>query len=273
MKEFLSLSCLVVLVGGIPARGAPLIINEFSAVGDGVVLENSGKDTFFDAHYINPTGNGGNWVELVVTQDHLDLRGWKVEWSNTDPDSGNVVFTNNSLWSDVRSGAIITLRENDTGVPGNPVGARVSNVSFNPAGGDFWLEINVGDPLYIISSSFKVDNDNWRGTIRDNLNNIVQGPVGESLTGAGQPWQGGGGINSQEVGQLKINPTAGSTAASYTDADWSSYGAANWLNSNGSVVQDFSNLRLWVPEPNSLVLAALAACGAAAVVWRRRFSR
>jgi PEP-CTERM motif len=264
MRTLILTSILATMAAGIPAYGAPLIINEWNAVGAGKVL--AGGDTFFNANYVAPTGNGSNWVELVVTQDHLDIRGWKLEWSNLDPDSGNLVFTNNALWSDVRSGTIITLREDDVGDAGNPVGARPSNVSFNPGANDFWIEINVDDALYIIENGFKTDNDEWRGTIRDNANNVIQGPVGED---AGAPWSGGG-INSTEVGALGLSPTASPIAAGYRDVTYSSYGAANWLNASGTQVQNFTALRAWVPEPSSFVLAALAASGAAVAVWRRR---
>jgi hypothetical protein len=266
MKNLLLLSLLTLLAASTPAWGAPLIINEYNAVGETKVLGGGGQDTFFNANYVNPTGNGGNWVELVVTQDHLDIRGWKLAWANADPDSGDVTFTNDALWADVRSGTIITLREDDTGDLGTPVGARPSNVSFNPGANDFWLEINVDDAAYIIKNGFKTDNDDWAGTLFNATPAVVQGPIGEA---SGAPWSGGG-ISSTEAAQLSVNPTAGPINTGYIDVSRSSYGAPNWLNAGGTVVQDFSGLRAWVPEPSTFVLAAFAACGAVVALWRRR---
>ena len=270
MRTLILFNFLAVLTVGMPAVAAPLIINEYNGVGENKVLGSSGQDTFFNANYVNPTGNGSNWVELVVTQDHLNIQGWKLEWSNADVlptlNAGNIVFTNDALWSDLRSGTIITIREDDNGDLGNPVGARPSDVSFNPGGGDFWLEINVEDALYIVENGFKTDNDDWAGTIKNASDVVVQGPIGEA---SGAPWSGGG-MSSTEAAALGANPTASPILAGYRDVTFSSYGAPNWLNSSGTQVQNFTALRAWVPEPSSFVLAALAACGAVVAVWRRR---
>ena len=67
-----------------PARASnpgDLILNEFSAVGDAFYLRNGGTDPFLGT----VQGNGGNWIELVVVTDHLDIRGWTLEWHNADP--------------------------------------------------------------------------------------------------------------------------------------------------------------------------------------------
>ena len=82
-------------------------------------------------------GNGGDWIELVVTEDHLDVRGWSIYWENdetdlkgdpatrppgnTDPgdfiigshpnERGFVQLSQDALWSDLRAGTIITISE------------------------------------------------------------------------------------------------------------------------------------------------------------------
>lgn len=266
MKKLIMFSFLAVLTAGIPAFAAPLIINEYNGVGENKVLGSSGQDTFFNANYVGPTGNGSNWVELLVTQDHLNIQGWKIEWSNADPDAGDIEFTNHALWSDLRSGTIITIREDDNGDLGNPVGARPSDVSFSPGSNDFWIEINVEDALYIIENGFKTDNDDWAGTIKNASDVVVQGPIGEA---SGAPWSGGG-MSSTEAGALGAHPTTSPILAGYRDVTFTSYGAPNWLNASGTQVQNFTSLRGWVPEPSSIVLAVFGAFGAAVMIWRRR---
>ncbi len=244
-----------VLVGASPAFAAGLILNEFNAVGSGKQL--SGTDTFFGT----VDGNGGNWVELVVTTDHLNISGWTLEWDNIDPASGSVTFTGNSLWTDLRSGTIITIREDDTGDLGTPVGARPTDASYNPAGNDWWIEINVDDASYVTSGGFKVDNDAWEMRILDSSSTVQQGYVGEAVSG----W-GAGGISSTEIGWLTATPTAVNPSLTYySDGSSSSYGAPN-------LGQDFSALRSVVaaPEPGSLVLAAMAGAGILLGAWRRR---
>ncbi len=83
-----------------------LILNEFNATADAFFLRNGGSDSFLGT----VQGNGGNWLEVVVITDHLDIRGWTLDWRNADPDSGSVVFNNHAIWSDLRSGTLITVR-------------------------------------------------------------------------------------------------------------------------------------------------------------------
>lgn len=85
----------------LPDDSGALIINEYSGVSknrylgsdnfDGTnyaldpetgkpELGTSGTDTFFG----RIRGNGGNWIELVVVEDHLDIRDWRILWAEAD---------------------------------------------------------------------------------------------------------------------------------------------------------------------------------------------
>ena len=75
-------------------------------------------------------GNGGDWMEFVITQDHTDLRGYTLFWENDDGPKNGVVgetpvergfvkFTNDVAWADFRAGTIITISERDTTTGGN----------------------------------------------------------------------------------------------------------------------------------------------------------
>lgn len=83
----------------------------------------------------NPRGfsriqrNGGNWIELVINRDHVDLRGFTFFWQmdfdgdglfgeliSQDPtllenERGAVKFSNDKAWSDFRAGTTITITE------------------------------------------------------------------------------------------------------------------------------------------------------------------
>jgi hypothetical protein len=223
-----------------------LVLNEFNAVDDLQTLENDTANDGGDSFWGSQTqGNGANWLELVVTLDHADLRNWKLEWSNADPDSGSFTFTNNSIWSNVRSGTIITIREDDA-TPGG-TGALSTNTSFNPAQGDWWIHVNVDDPAYVSQSGFKVDNDAWQATIKDGDGNVKYGPIGEGLNPV-NGW-GGSGINSREVGAQTLNPSSTVSGAGFQDLDYSTFGEPNYYNdpASGALIgtQDFSALQTW----------------------------
>jgi hypothetical protein len=249
------------------AQSRALILNEFNAVGDTQFLEND--DEAFEGFdhgaimdltaYAGPAragrirGNGGNWVELVVTQDRLDLRGYKFEWDNTDPDQGSFTFSTNPLWASVRSGTIITVIENGLQIPffedgsNGPILNLGTDVSFNPSLDDWWINVDVDDSTYLSQTGFKVDNDNWRGRILDASGTVVQNYIGEAVPG----W-GGSGINNQEVGILEADPNNQVTGLLYNDRDYSTLGAPNLTDPTNQaavfdelVPQDFDPLRGW----------------------------
>lgn len=65
-------------------------------------------------------GNGGDWIELVVTEDCADLRGYWLYWENDDDQDGTlgepgefgyVRLSNDPIWSNLRAGTIITISE------------------------------------------------------------------------------------------------------------------------------------------------------------------
>lgn len=234
-----------------------LILNEYNAVNSTTTLFTDptkpwkGHDSFFNPEVVgNPSanpgilGNGGNWVELVVTQDHLNIQGWQLVWHNKDVGTGDgsVVFTNSSTWSNLRAGTIITVREDDTGTPGG-YGAMPTDLSFKPDHNDWWMHINVDDTRYVTQTGFKVDNDDWQATIKDAKGRVEFGPVGESVAG----W-GGGGINSQEAGVNRSDPSSSIAGSDFEDNDYTTFGSPNTHDHVTDSVygtQDFSALRTW----------------------------
>ena len=64
--------------------------------------------------------NGGDWIELVITEDFADLRGYWLYWENDDNGNGTPAedgewgylhLSNDPAWMNLRAGTIITISE------------------------------------------------------------------------------------------------------------------------------------------------------------------
>jgi len=223
-------TAMILLSAAAAARAADVILNEYNAVSDTQFLANGSSDAFWGI----VLGNGGDWFELVVITDHLDMRGWTLtlnDSSLTGPQT--LTLTNDNIWSDLRSGTIITVSEN--------LGNNVDD--YQPALGKWWLNVKAADDTngaYTTNSNFRVNNDNWQLTIRDSLNAVRFGPAGEGIAPPS-------GVGNNEVCKLEANPSAAITPLSaYNDGGSSSFGAPNLWNS-GASMQNFSALRSVLP--------------------------
>ncbi len=267
-----------VLLLAASANAGGLILNEWNAVGSQKWLGNpstidcegpQGEDCADDddVFFGRVMGNGGNWLEFVVTEDHLDIRGWEIRWaeegnSDTTGDDiwfgigsirqGIITFADDPAWANLRSGTIITITEQTTAE-----GGLDTDFSFDPCDGDWWINVNSYDAQYITTvhnridrpeGYFSVDNDDWQGSIYDSEGNQIQGPIGENVPG----WQAGG-INSREVGKLEADPMRSVSIGSYDDSNSSTFGSPNRWSETISVFplircrlfQDFRHLRQW----------------------------
>jgi hypothetical protein len=229
--------------------GADVILNEYNAVGPneflggGDAVADAAGGRAFDSYFGRIQGNGGDWFELVVIKDHLDMRGWRLDiYENKLPDT-TLTLTNHAIWQDLRAGTIITVAED---VP--------SDISYDPAAGDWWINVQANksaDGLYITAANFPVSSNNWQLRIRDKAGQAVFGPAGEGISPAT-------GISGTEVFRLQTDPSDTVTAdfPRYNDgSDFSTFGAPNRWGS-----QDFSKLRP-VVEPATGSLKVLAPNG------------
>ncbi len=209
------------------AWAADIILNEYNAVdsndflggGNSSVDESGGRAS--DSYFGRVPGNGGDWFELVVIKDHLDIRGWSLDIYEDGILDETLSLTVNPIWQDLRAGTIITVSEN---VP--------SDVSYDPNAGDWWINVqanNSGDGLYIEKSSFPVSSSNWQLRIRNLAGQVVFGPAGEGVSPAS-------GIKGDEIFRLEDNPSETVTASStdYDDGDdFSTFGSPNrWGSQN-----------------------------------------
>ncbi len=241
---------------------ADVILNEYNAVdsqeflngGDSAADEDGGRAS--DSYFGRVQGNGGDWFELVVITDHLDMRGWQLDMLEGGVVDETLTLTEDAIWSDLRSGTIITVAED---VP--------SDVSYNPAAGDWWINVQArddADGLYIEASSFPVSSSNWQLRIRDAGGAIIFGPAGEGISFSSD-------AAATEIFRLEEDPDATITPYSddYDDAsDFSTFGAPNRWGS-----QNLRDLRAVEPAVASISLIdpnggeVLAAGAVEPILW------
>lgn len=226
------------------AWGADVILNEYNAVGGagflggGDAAADEAGARASDSHFGRVPGNGGDWFELVVITDHLDMRDWQLDILENGVLDETLDLTDHPIWSDLRSGTIITVAED---VP--------TDVSYDPAAGDWWINVQANDDadgVYIEASAFPVSNNNWQLQIRDAAGTVVFGPAGEGVSPAN-------GVSATEVFRLEDDPddTVTPNSNDYDDgADFSTFGAPNRWG-----VQNLASLRESVtPEQASITL-------------------
>jgi hypothetical protein len=211
---------------------ADVILNEYNAVsnmsflggGDSSADEMGGRaaDSFFG----RVPGNGGDWFELVVIKDHLDMRGWQLDTFVSGKLDKTLTLTAQPIWSDLRAGTIITVAQD---VP--------NDVSYDPAAGDWWINVQASssaDGKYISAKSFDVSNKNFQLRIRNISGAVVFGPAGEGVAPNAK-------VGDTEVFILKDDPSAVVAANSpdySTNKHFSTFGAPNRWGT-----QDFNDLR------------------------------
>lgn len=246
-------------------REPGLVLNEYNAVGPTNLLANG------DALLGMTPGNGGPWMEWFVTQDRLDVRGWRIQWATPGAVSGpldgrdlwfgdagtaqgELVFGTNAVWAGLRRGMVLTIARDV--VIGNQLGEAVRNgsdVAVEPALGDWLLHVStqaeVGQPAPLLrahnnlvgegddSGNFLINGSNWQVRVVDAAGVERLSAIGEALG-----W-GGGGLGSDEIGRLEAEPEQPVDIEDYEDADSSTFGAPNqW----GDRTQDWAAARRWV---------------------------
>ncbi|MEO5915885.1 MAG: choice-of-anchor D domain-containing protein [Luteolibacter sp.] len=249
-----------------------VILNEYNAVaasnflnGGTELADDDGGPASADTHFGRVLWNGGQWVEFVVVGESgspVDMRDWEVE-IGTNSGSGftvrnTVVFSNNTAWQAVAPGTILTMIDRTTAQGGLDTGFALRDRSATV--GDIWTNVWMGDPTYITYTSLEVngytsgagvvsgiviDNNATQFRVRNNLGQIVFGPVGEGVAPRN-------GTSSKEIFELKghptpaVSPVVAATASTrgYDDGgSESTFGFPNnWPEGATVVTQDFINL-------------------------------
>lgn len=184
---------ITIVDGGSPVAAPALVLNEYNAV-DADVGVWAGSDPAFP----NDPANGGDWFELVTTEDDLDLRGWSIELWDRDRDSERLkrtdtyVFADDLLWRDLRAGTLITIAES--------VG---QDASYSPQGGDWSVTVSPTGGLVLGGSGFDTNRRGFRITVRDDMGNLVGPVMGET-----EQWRAATGVNvsAEETLALCVTP-------------------------------------------------------------------
>jgi uncharacterized protein (TIGR03382 family) len=210
--------------------GPAIVLNEWNTVETDKWL--GGDDgTGADAALGRLAGNGGDWIELLVTRDGTDLRGWRLTTEDRVGDAGTLVFTDDPLLSDLRAGTLITLAED---LP--------EAAAYDPDGGDWRFHLRAGaegSGRYVSATDFDVTSHDWQLTGWDAEGHVRVGPVGEGVGRAR-------GIASTEVGYLAETPGADHRrdTADYEGGTTSTFGAPNVWDGGA---QDLDVMRGLVP--------------------------
>ena len=217
-----------------------IVLNEWNAVGGSEMLAEG------DVRLGQITANGGDWFELVVVAD-VDARGWSLALAD-EMNTDTLTLSEDTLWSDLRAGTIITVSEEPITAEDGTVFAE--DTSYDPANGDWWIHVVAGEfgtGTFIEAQNFFVNSDGWTLTVIRADETVDYGPAGE---GVGLlP----GGVNDSEVGELEADPSPDLTAATapYDDGDSSTFGLPNEF---GGVLQDLDALRVQAPTCNGFVV-------------------
>ncbi|MEN8783094.1 MAG: lamin tail domain-containing protein [Akkermansiaceae bacterium] len=226
---------------------SPIILNEYNAVdaeeylGGGDELDPGAP---FDPFFARIEGNGGAWVEFVVTQDS-DIRGWTLEITNKDS-TQTLKLADHVALSSIPAGTILTFSE----------GKRYLGTSFNQTSrlnidGYAWTNIWMHDSVIIDQANSThpanspISSDDTRFIWKNAADEIIYGPSGETIALSDSNNNGIGdetiAVGDTEIFRLEANPSAATNPLNlnYDDGSSSSYGRPNrW--SNDTMAQIFN---------------------------------
>ena len=244
-------SCFVTTCIAANALAGGLVMNEYNAVGStkflngGTATADATGGSAGDLTFGRVVGNQNNWIEFVVTQDHLDIRGWKLRWAENLKFASNganlwygdgmvnqgiITFSNDARWSNLRVGTILTVIEFKA--TGQTQPGYDDDFTFDPCNGDWWINVHTMANTGLISTvtnvatdapgNFSVGNDGWLLQVVNAAGQVVTPECGEGALG-----YAGGGVASTEACRLEGDPRLVNDTSMYDDADSSSFGRPN----------------------------------------------
>ena len=245
---------------------SPIILNEYNGVAPESFLgggDEEDVDGEVDTRLGRVQGNGGAWVEFLITgdsanpSDPVDLRGWSLTISSDD-ETRTIQFSDHIALSTFAPGTLLTLTEEQDTSP-----TAFSLFSNRGSGGYTWSNIWMHDPILIDQDASShpedpaISNSNTLFTLRNSADEIVYGPSGESIAPEA------GNVNAEEAFRLEANADFGITPLdiNYDDGQSSTFGQPN-IWSNNTMTQNFTNLASGTDTPSFGVISnAIASVG------------
>ena len=196
-----------------------LLLNEYNAVAPDKYLKDSGSDDYYG--YVQ--GNGGSWLEMVVTRDYLNLQNATIRVNENCTQTFSAKLPALLSLAYLRKGTVITISNEPTEMNYSP---------FAPNSPDWKLNINVND-LTDQNGTFNLnDNKIDISIVKDNR--TVLANSGEGIWGSV--------VDNQEVYKLKAEPN-------YTISPFNSgYGD----DGNNTVISTFNSPNRWIDNGNQV---------------------
>ena len=239
---------------------SPIILNEYNAVEPGEYLDGGDEidpDKPSDPRLGRIEGNGGAWVEFVVTgslsapSDPVDLRGWTLKIEDDDH-SRTLKLSNHVALGAIAPGTILTFTESQLT---SPTGINITS-NLNTTG-VAWTNIWMLDRNLIDqensshpekSATNSNNSNNTHITWLNGSDDLIYGPSGESIALKDNNANGIGdtlvSVGGTEVFKLETTPTStvNPLNINHDDGTSSTFGAPNvWTNN--TVIQSFTNFR------------------------------
>lgn len=223
-----------------------LLLNEYSAVASNQLLKDGGTDTHFGAI----EGNGGAWLELIVTKGGLNLQGALIKIRQNSGDYFEARFPNFLQLAYLREGTMVTISSLPTSMEYAP---------FAPDSSGWKLNINSEELIDPFGNFVLSDNAVKISIFSEDRATILLSESGEGVLSSDT-------VDDQEVYKLKTEPnlTVTPTNSAYGDDNdmeaISTFSSANqWINSNGTLVEQSFTLRenTDLNETDGIVLANL----------------
>lgn len=255
---------------------SPIILNEYNGVASEFFLGGGEEDDIdgdADTQLGRIEGNGGAWVEFLITGDAanpsapVDLRGWTLTISSND-ETRTIQFSDHISLSTFAPGTLLTLTEEQSTSP-----SAFALFSNRGSGGYTWSNIWMHDTILIdqdVSSHPEnpaIGSSDTLFTLRNSADEIVYGPSGESVALRDETGNGIGdstiSLNSEEVFKLEANADFGITPLNinYDDGSTSTFGQPNIWASN-TMTQTFTNLASGTDTPSfGIISNTIASAG------------
>ncbi len=211
---------------------SPIILNEFNAVDDDEFLggepdvgETGSEDSFFG----RVLGNGGNWVEFVITGDGgpslVNASGWTIEIGSVEEGVFTPSYTrslnDDPFWKDLPSGTILTFSSEATDLNR---GGDLAVDGFQSA------NVNFDDPNFldgVDDNPAPIGPSNTAIRILDENGMTLFGPAGEGIGGLE-------GIGNTEILELEDDPAPTITGLSVEGGGLDGYDPGSSSSTFGS---------------------------------------